>query len=352
LFEHYKKHKEPIDRFLFIIAAVVFLFVFFKYLFSYFSPFVYGFLLSLIVIRPVDFLNKKLALNRGFSVLLMLVSVFGLLILGGTLIVTKLYREMDAFSARLPEYTGIVQNWFDGVTRTLDGYMLALPEFINISADDVINHISLIISDYLSAAVTQLSINMVSVIPHIIIVLVISIISAFFFAKDMDGIKQGVGDALPAWLADKLTSLKRGFSHAIGGYFKAQFIIMSVITAICILGLTLAGSPYAILIGLLLGVLDFLPVVGTGTVLLPWALIALIQREPRFAVILLITYGVCFVVRQVIEPKIVGEHIGVHPILTLMSIFIGLQLLGPVGFILGPIFAVFIKVVIEKSIEG
>jgi len=129
--------------------------------------------------------------------------------------------------------------------------------------------------------------------------------------------------------------IRDNFSRAFGGYFKAQFKIMIVITIILFVGLELLGVSYSFIIALIIAFLDLLPVLGTGTVLGPWTVIEIFNGDYLFAVGLVALYIICQVVKQVLQPKMVGDSIGMNPLLTLFFMFVGYKFGGMIGLILG-----------------
>ena len=112
---------------------------------------------------------------------------------------------------------------------------------------------------------------------------------------------------------------------------------MLMTTFLCILGLFLIGNPYSVLLGIGIGLLDALPIFGTGTVLLPWGIFSLVQRRWRHGVVILGLYIVCYFLRQLMEAKIMGNQVGLSALESLLSMYVGFKLFGIIGFLLGPI---------------
>src|SRR5690606_5790957 len=131
--------------------------------------------------------------------------------------------------------------------------------------------------------------------------------------------------------------------NAILGYLRAQIILMLITMGQTLVGLYVLGVDYTLLLTLIVGFLDLLPVLGPGLIFVPWCVLAFLLGNLRLAVSLLILYGIISVVRQLIQPKIVGDSIGIHPLETLVSLYVGLKVLGVAGLILGPILVVIIK---------
>ena len=159
-------------------------------------------------------------------------------------------------------------------------------------------------------------------------------------------------NSLPEWLKTSVRTIQKGFLAAIGGYARAQLTIMSVIAAISILGLTIMRHPYAVMMGLIVCLFDALPMIGTGLIFWPWAVASLISGNYAMAVGLFIINAICFLSRQLLEPKVLGQQIGLHPLLVLMGIYIGLKVFGVFGLFLGPVLLVIAKLIIKTNSES
>ncbi len=162
----------------------------------------------------------------------------------------------------------------------------------------------------------------------------ITAISFVLWSGDFEKIKEEASE-LPLWR--HMVRLVNGILQAIGGYLRAQCIIITLVIGICTAGFFLTGSSYALLFGICTGILDALPVLGTGIVILPWILVQVLQGNYGVAVILAFTYGACTLVREVLEPRLVGKRLGLFPILVLMSVYVGVKLYGMGGIVLGPL---------------
>jgi len=137
--------------------------------------------------------------------------------------------------------------------------------------------------------------------------------------------------------------MKNGVFSSLFKLLTAYLIIMSITFTELLIGLSIIHVKYSIVFAFLICIVDILPVLGTGTILIPWTIYEFIIRDTRMGVSVLTLYIVILVVRQLLEPKIIGHQIGVHPLISLISIYAGLQLLGAIGLILGPIIMIIIK---------
>jgi sporulation integral membrane protein YtvI len=165
----------------------------------------------------------------------------------------------------------------------------------------------------------------------------------FFISRDQDIILKSFEKYLPATIYRRMTLVGSATGGALFGYLKSQLILMFIAAGIAFIGLQILGVPYAFLIAVLVGIADLLPLVGPGTIFLPWIVWEVVNGNHGFAIALLVLYAVVTVVRQVVQPKIVGDSIGLHPLETLIALFVGLRLMGVLGLILGPIIWVVFK---------
>ena len=138
---------------------------------------------------------------------------------------------------------------------------------------------------------------------------------------------------------------------ALFGWIKAQLILMTITFTELNIGFLIMKVENSLLLSLLIAVVDALPILGTGTILIPWAIIKLISGDYRLGISLLLLYLIVIIVRQLIEPKIVGKQIGMYPLLTLFAMYTGLQAMGFAGMIVGPIIVLIIKSILESFLE-
>jgi sporulation integral membrane protein YtvI len=166
-------------------------------------------------------------------------------------------------------------------------------------------------------------------------------IALILLAQDLDKIKE-MGKELPVY--GKAVDTLREILHSLGGYLRAQLRIMGIVMLLCVAGVWISGSTRSpILVGIAIGFLDALPVFGTGTVLLPWVLLHVIRKKYFSALALGITYAVCVLVREYLEPRLVGDRLGLLPIVVLMSVYVGVKIYGIGGILLGPLSVLLVK---------
>ncbi|HOE56809.1 MAG TPA: sporulation integral membrane protein YtvI [Bacillota bacterium] len=322
-------------------AAALAIYFSLKLTFIYFSPFITAFILSLII-EPLVKLFQKLKLKRGVSVLISILLFLGGFIAFSVFAVTRIIYELMNLYNRLPNYyDGLSKLVAEIIQQATDLYLQLPPEALNI-IQNVLNTVFQKLTTLLSHTTTLL-IDMLTALPSTLIFLVITLIATFFFTKDKYLIRDFIFKQLPSSWNKKLTSLKTDLFGALVGFLKAQSIILSITFIESFIGLTIIGVDYAFTLAIVIALVDILPVLGTGGIYVPWAVISITMGNYRMGIALIVLYGIITIVRYMTEPKVVGQQLGIHPALTLISMFIGMKLIGAVGLILGPTAVVSIK---------
>jgi sporulation integral membrane protein YtvI len=327
--EFYNAHKESLNRIAFFLLVAVFIFVFFKYLFTYIAPFFFGFMIALIMEPLISRMVKFLRMKRWMAAVLCLFLFLGAVGSLGSWVISLLARQTMAFVEAVPLYV----DDFLALVNRVNEWALSWSDY---ALPDMRETIITSAASLFGSGVRDQSLRFVSNVPGFLIGLVITVISAFFFMKDKPLIYERLSFRCPRWLSDNLQSIRTGMAKAVGGYLRAQVILMTIVGIIGILGLIILQNPYALMMGVIMAVLDFLPILGSGSVLVPWALFLLITGEVSQAIGVLALYGVITVTRQVLEPKILGEQIGIHPLVSLISVFVGFKVFGVLGIFIGP----------------
>jgi len=326
---------------IFFSAIVLLVCLILKLLFAYFMPFIIAFVIALII-EPVVSFFQKFKIGRGFSVLISLILFLGGFVAVSVFAVTRIVYELTELYDMLPKYYDKIYSFATNIIqRATDLYFQLTPEVINIIQDSVKTVFGKITS--LLSLTTNALINVVTVLPSILIFLLITLISTFFLTKDKYIIRDFIFRQLPDNWNTKLTSLKNDLFIALIGFIKAQSIILTVTFIESYIGLTIIGIDYAFIIAIIIALVDILPVLGTGSIYVPWAIISFSLGNYRMAISLIVLYGIITVVRYMIEPKVVGKQLGIHPLVALMSMFVGLKLIGVAGVILGPTAVVTLK---------
>lgn len=328
-----------------IIAAIAYVAV--RYAYPLLSPFLFGLFVAFVLRRPIGYVAKKLHFRRGYAAVLVTTLFFAIIGSLLVLVVVRLVISMKDLFWELPTlYRVEVEPYLRGVLSWLDGTIVHLDPALNTALRDLISQfidsIGNLVSS-LSVRVVSIATNYLSLVPGVVIRLVLSVIASFFFAVDYPRLTGTMKRWFPekAWVL--LEDVKEYLSGTLFKVVRSYFFIMCITFAELALGLCLLGMPRFALIAAGIAVLDIFPVLGSGSVLLPWAVILLVQGSYGHAIGMLALYAVIFVVRQVIEPRIVGQQVGLHPIIMLVGMFVGVQVFGALGLFGAPIMLSLIR---------
>lgn len=317
----------------FILLAVVFLL---PRAIVFFMPFVIGWIISLIASPLVRFLEEKLKIKRKISGAVVIILVIGLVVFIAYLIGGKLIRELMGFIEDLPGLWDSLKGDFNEIGNNLSGLYDRLPLDIQETLTRIGENANGLAADLigsLSSPTIEAVGDFAMQLPTIIIGIIMCLLSSYFFVAEREQFSETVINYMPDAILYRYQIIKRSLFKAVGGYFKAQIRIEAWIYLLLVIGLVVLGVDYTLLIALGIAILDFLPFFGTGTVMLPWAIVKFLSADYKMTIGLLLIWGISQLVRQIIQPKIVGDSIGVPPIPTLFLLFIGYKLAGVVGMI-------------------
>lgn len=303
----------------------------------FFMPFILGWLISLIAAPVVRFFEEKLKVKRKAMSAVVIVAVLAAVVLLVYWLVVKLVREGVNFVNELPNIWNAILGELNKVGANLQGVYDRMP----VDMQNTIDNIILEMGNYMSNMMGKTELpsfkavgNAAKQIPDIFLAVVMCLLSAYFFVSDKGYMAAAAEKYIPTSVRYHFDLIRRSFRNAVGGYFKAQLKIECWIYILLVIGLMVLGVNYAFLVAFGIAILDFLPVFGTGTVMVPWAVIELLSENYRMMFGLLVIWLVGQLVRQVIQPKIVGDSIGMDAIPTLFLLYIGYRVAGVLGMIL------------------
>lgn len=314
---------------------------------KFFMPFVIGWIIAMIANPLVRFLERRLKIVRKHSSAFIVIGVLAAIILGGYFLISKVVMEGIRFARDLPDLYYRAEAEIRLVMENLSRLFQFLPQKTQIALGNLGNNLS----QYIGTLIQSIGVptveaagNVAKNIPNILIQIIVTILSSYFFIADRDKMMEQVHMFIPKSVSRSIDLIGNHLKQVVGGYFKAQFRIMGVVAAILLVGFFILDVDYAVLLACLIAFLDFLPFFGTGTALIPWAAVKLFAKEYQTAVGLGILYLVSQLVRQVIQPKIVGDSMGLNPLLTLIFMYIGFKVNGVAGMILAvPIGLILLK---------
>jgi len=284
----------------------------------------------------VRFFSVRLKLKRWIGALICLTLFLTVFSSIGVILVTTLVRQIASFVESAPYHIAELAGRMEEGNIWLARISAHLPE--DIYLPDIQEMMLAIVISLFGGEMAGQGLRALANIPGLFLNMILALLSAFFFMSDRQRIFGTITNACPRWLHTQMKQTQAGLKRAMAGYFRAQAILMIMVGVISLVGLIILGNPYALFLALLFSVLDFIPILGPAIVLLPWALISFILGNMQQGIGLLIMYGVITIARQVLQPKIMGDQMGAHPLASLMAIFIGFRIFGLLGFIVGPSF--------------
>lgn len=327
-----------------LTATVLFIYVGIKAIF-YFMPFVIGWILSVIAGPLVTFLEKKLKIMKRLGSAITIILVLALCIGLIYLIISQIWEEISVLIRNFPSMYHDLERGLSQIGTQGNTLFERFPEQIQNSWATLMNNLDDTASSLIGRIgepTIEVAGNVAKRIPSVLIGTIVAFVSAYFFIADKENLGEWVKKVVPKSITSRLLLVGENLKYAMGGYFKAQFKIMGVVFAILLVGFTLMQIRFSILLAIAIAFLDFLPFFGTGTALFPWAIYKFLVGDYKMVAALVILYGVTQLVRQLIQPKLVGDSMGLNPLYTLFLLYLGYR----VGSVLGMIFAVPIGLIL------
>lgn len=348
-------YKKVIKRLLAFLFTLFTLYIALK-LSIFYIPFLIAFLIS-VIIEPLirKFMNAT-NLTRKTSAIITLIIVFAIII--GLLIwgITSLITESSNILENLNNNMENILNRISDLINNLKFEKIKIPEQIKIIIQNEINNLASEGTNIVQKALNSI-VNTVTQIPRIMIYIGITIVATYFVCVDKMYILDQMEHHLPRDWVNKFGHKLKKVISSLGDYLKAEAVLILISFVIVLIGLVifnLSGMnvKYPLLIALFIGFVDALPILGSGTVMLPWAIISAFNGDIKLSISLIVLYVVILVTRQLIEPKIVSNHIGIHPIFTLIAMYTGFNTIGVIGMFIGPIILIILKNIFETMIDN
>ncbi len=316
----------------------------------FYMPFLIAFLISLMIEPAIKHLMKKTKMSRKMSSIIIFLIVFSIIIgsvIWGTI---TLVSESTNLLQALNLYIDKAYTQIQDVIGKMSITKISVSNNVLNLMQDTSKELLVKVSKWLTSFLTKL-IDIITSIPTIGIYMVITILSLYFICTDRIYILDFMEQHMPKKWVQKIGIHIREITRNLGGYLKAQMILILVSFVISVIGLYIfkfvrMNVKYPLLIALAIGFVDALPILGSGSVMVPWAIISALNGDLRLGVSILILWIIMSLVRQFLEPKIVSGKIGIHPIFTLIAMYTGFKVMGVMGMLVGPIVLIIIKSVL------
>lgn len=339
-----------------VVLVAAFLLLFFNIgipFLSFCMPFVLGWIFAWLLEPLVRFLIKKTVLSRKAVSILLILVICG--ILGGVTgwFIYKIFIEVSSFSNNWDVIWNEVSSAFFQLYDLLNKFIAYLPPEMQKVALNLSNQLMDWVKDLGTASLIPKTTSFAVKIPSVVLSLVFFLMSLYFMMADYPRIGAVITDWMPVNLKAFLRFLEKTFQAAFSGYIRAELLLSVVVFFILVAGFSLMRLPYALLLAFFLAVLDFIPIIGAGTVMVPWAVVCMVLGDWKTAVSFLIIWSVIVLFRRVAEPRFLGSQTGLHPVLSLLSIYIGMKAFGVLGMILAPtLLLVAISVCASGVLDG
>ncbi|BCJ93130.1 sporulation integral membrane protein YtvI [Anaerocolumna cellulosilytica] len=338
-----EKQKAFLIRFVYIALILGLVFISLKYVMPLLMPFVIGLIVAAFLRPIIDVISAKLHIKRPIVSILILLIFYGVLVFLAVLAGARVFSYLQTLFPQIPTfYKESLEPAFDGMTNDL---LNRFPE-LEVYLEEIFTSINQSILEFLtkvSQAVLGVITGFAGQVPTMLINLIFTIVSTFFFTIDYHRIVNFVLRQFAKEKRNMILLVKDNVIGTLGKFIRAYTVLIFITFFELSLGFIILRIPNALLIGLIVAIVDILPILGTGAVLLPWCMIAFIFGNNSMGIGILILYIIITVVRQTLEPRVVGQQIGLHPVVTLICIFVGAKLLGVVGIFLFPVTATIVK---------
>lgn len=338
--------KKVIFNIVALLLSVLAIFLSFK-LAVFYMPFLIAFIISLMLEPIIKFIMKYAKLKRKTSsIIVFIVAIFiivGLLVWG----ITSLVSETSNLLSNFNQYVDIAYDMLQNFISNIDFSKIQIPENVMNTIQSSAMEFLGTITDWAKNVLTGV-INFITSIPTIGIYIAVTLLALYFICVDKIYMLDQLEHHLPETWVKKIGVHLKGLTKSLGGYLRAQVILVLISFFISLIGLYIFhfvgwNVPYPLIIALIIGFVDALPILGSGTVMLPWAIYLAFTGDIKLAIGIFILWAIMSLVRQFIEPRIVSGQIGIHPIFTLIAMYTGFKFFGIIGLLLGPIILIILK---------
>ncbi len=316
-----------------------------------FTPFIIAYLIALIL-EPINkWITKKGKISRIFAVNITYFLFIGILSIISYFAITRIIKQIVELIKYIQKNIPFIEAWILQTNQQIQDLILLLPadmmEKIN---EELMAFLNILASINLLSSIGLQTVNITAGIPNFFILLLLIFISLYLFSVNLPNVNEYMFHFLKKDTKEKVDLILKDLRKATIGFIHAQIILSTITYSIVVITLAILGVRYMLAISLFIVIVDILPILGTGSVLVPWAIFSLTRGDTFLGIGLLILFVIIIVLRRIIEPKILGERIGLTPLATLISIWIGFKVLGILGIFLGPLLLILLKALINAGI--
>src|SRR5690625_4739323 len=348
-------------RIVIVIAATIGGIVLLYFLGKLMVPFIIGFFLALVINPLVTLIQDKTKMPRGFAVFTSIIIIIGVISAAITLLVTEIIQGFSHLSKIIPEhykkFSQYIQDMYEEKIMPLFNNLLSMFKDLEQGQQgtllDSMQFVGERLTNTFSTIIQSVGNGLyvvISKLPNFATILIISLLATFFISKDWERIILKLYDKIPEKVHRRINQIYEGLQNALLGFLKTELKLTFITAVIVLIGLTILRVEHSLTIALIVWILDFLPYLGAILVFLPWAVYSFSTGNIFLGTGLSILYGLIVLQRQLIKPKILSSNIGISPLLTLFTMYVGFKLIGIIGLVLGPLTFIFIKILYETEI--
>ena len=339
---------------LYIILVLIVVYLLFK-LGVFLFPFTLALFFSILTQPFSRFLQKKLKFSQKIATIVSIILFLVIFLAFISLSALRLSGEIYKLSINLNKYSKDFQSLWNHTIDKVYSLLGYFPEGFDEQVKSSINGFIRMGTSKLGSFINSL-INFITSIPTIILYICITILSTFFISLDKKKIMTFLEQQFPETWIKKVYNIKREMFNVLGSYIRAQIILMTIcffelLISFNILSFLKFNLPYPLIFSIIICIIDALPILGAGAVLLPWSLISFATGDIKLGLALLGIYFLVLSVRQMLEPKLISQNLGVHPLVTLISMYSGFKFFGVIGFLIGPVVMIILKNVFSRELE-
>lgn len=325
------------------VAAAAYLSI--KYILPLVWPFILAYGLALLIYPVVRFLRDKLHFHKNAATAMTLIVVLGGIGFLLSVLVSRVFEQMTRLVESWPTYESQILKYIKEMCEIIE-------KTFRIDEGQVYGRVY----DGIGNAMTNWQVNIMPTLMNnsistliafvdVIIIIAVTVIAVFYMARDMDDMRK-IKQRNPFY--KELCFVRGLMSKLVRAYIRSQTIIMSLVAVICAVGLAFVGNSYYILLGVIVGILDALPLIGVGVVMIPWSIVYMFMGEYLKAATMFTIFIICYLLREFLEPKLMGQKIGMSPIASLISIYVGYRLFGIIGMVAGPFVYVLVREIVAN----
>jgi len=340
--------KEAYKRVLYItfylLIVLVLFFIFFKYILDILLPFIISWLIAMLIKPMITILHRRTKIPVS---ILSLIFVCLILAAIGTILFLLFDRLIFEVRGIVTYLNNNSEEWIEDIREFIKNLIDRIPFLKSLGkTDEIENAFSNFAQSKFAEFTTKIPnmlAKMVTMLPNILFVSLILIMASYYFCADYSTIGKFFVSIIPPKARDSIMSVKNKMKDASAKLVKGYLLTVFITFVQLYVGLAILKTNYVFTVALVTALVDVLPVIGVGTVLIPWALAKLLAGSYYQGFGLLIIFAVVSVVREILEPKIIGKSIGLHPLATLFSMYLGLKISGFLGMITFPVIIMMIK---------